>query len=93
MTDEVLIKAMLLEMEYGFISYENLHGEDDRGIKLISKALEKQIQEKPTIVHKADNQGFHYNELTCKCGCGFWYIGKVNYCPKCGQSVDFGDYE
>ena len=41
MTDEQLIESMLAEIEYGYISYENLHANDDRGLKIIKEALER----------------------------------------------------
>lgn len=92
MTDEVLIKSMLLELEHGFISYGNLHGEDDRGIKLISDALEKQkIPKKPkmkTTVAKQTKVWF------CSCGAMFWgYKEKTPFCPHCGQALDWSEVE
>lgn len=41
MTDEQLIESMLAEIEYGYISYENLHNNDDRGLEIIKEALER----------------------------------------------------
>lgn len=41
MTDEQLIESMLVEIEYGYISYENLHNNNDRGLEIIKEALER----------------------------------------------------
>ena len=35
MTDEQLIESMLAEIEYGYISYGNLHNNNDRGLEII----------------------------------------------------------
>ena len=41
MTDEQLIESMLAEIEYGYISYGNLHNNNDRGLEIIKEALER----------------------------------------------------
>lgn len=39
MTDIERIKSILAECEYGYIGYDNLHSDNDRGITLIAEAL------------------------------------------------------
>ena len=39
MTDEQLIESMLAEIEYGYISYENLHNNNDRGLEIIKDCV------------------------------------------------------
>ena len=96
MTDEVLIKSMLLEMEHGYISYGNLHGEDDRGIRLIAKALEKQIPKNPIF----EGDGYADGEMVYDT----WFCPNCNkdyevdyddydFCPNCGQAIDWSEVE
>lgn len=42
MTNEKLAKSILLELECGYISYGNLHGNNEQGLNLIKGALENQ---------------------------------------------------
>jgi hypothetical protein len=60
-------------------------------IKLCKAALEKQIPKKP-IEH-----GFDPNKListvSYTCPACNRHLGDYNYCPDCGQALDWGDSE
>lgn len=58
-------------------------------IKFAIKVIKKQIPLKPKLIHKIDRSGMHYNDVVCECGCSFHYIGRVNYCPMCGQALEW----
>lgn len=59
----------------------------DEAIKALEN--EKEIPKRVNIIHKVDNNGFHYNDPVCRCGYSFWFVGNSNYCPNCGQAIDW----
>ena len=58
MTNEEMAKSILMELDGGYISYGNLHGNHEQGVNIIKGALEKQIA-KPK--HR-------YAGIRCVCG-------------------------
>lgn len=62
-------------------------------VEVVAEALEKHIPLKPKLIHKIDRSGLHYNDVVCECGCSFHYIGRVNYCPMCGQAIDWSEVD
>jgi len=42
--DKELIKSIVKECEYGFISYSNLHNNNDTGLDLIKESLERTLK-------------------------------------------------
>lgn len=77
MTNEELAKSILLELEGGYISYGNFHGNNEQGLNLIKGALEKQIPKKVKGKHT-----FYCPE------CGTT-VSPGPYCWRCGQRVEF----
>lgn len=49
MTYEDRIKSILTEIDYDYIGYDNLHGDNNQGLQIIEDALKKQIPEKPIV--------------------------------------------
>ena len=41
MTDKERIDSILAELEHGYIGYDNLHGDDEQGRKVIEQALKR----------------------------------------------------
>ena len=87
--NKYLASSIIKEIDYGYISYGNLHSNDDEGLKLIADALKKQIPKRPD---RSKNYGF------CKCPEGHnipkvCESGRMRYCPFCGQHILWEDEE
>ena len=75
-------------------SYERF-GNDGIGGELVIQALEKQIPKKPTYEGDgyAPDGTFVWDEWICPC-CGSRYevdYDDYDYCPNCGQKIDWSD--
>ena len=87
--NKYLASSIIKEIDYGYISYGNLHSNDDEGLKLIAEALKKQI---PKRLDRSKKYGF------CKCPEGHnipkvCESGRMRYCPFCGQHILWEDEE
>ena len=70
---------------------------DDQDIDLIESIVEKEIPMKPKLFMRDgyDEDEAVYDAWDCPC-CGTHYqiiFDKHDYCPHCGQRIDFGDTE
>lgn len=71
---------VILESEYKFHGECSIFGE---ALTIAIKALEKQVPKKP----KTDDR---YVMYICPC-CNDFIKVSQNYCPNCGQRIDFGE--
>ena len=56
-------------------------------------ALEKQVPKKPHKIHDMNVNGHPYYESVCN-DCGYVLDEfKDDFCPNCGQAIDWEDYE
>lgn len=61
-----------------------IYGDDLKALDLATQALEKQIPKKLTDIYS----GYNGEEIgTCKCLCDC--LEHYNYCPRCGQKLDW----
>ena len=57
------------------------------------KALEKHVPKKPHKIHDMNVNGHPYYESVCN-DCGYVLDEfKDDFCPNCGQAIDWEDYE
>lgn len=75
MTNEELAKSILMELEYGYISYGNLHGNNEQGLNLIKGAIEKQNKYRWHDLRKDPNDLPSVGKYLVKimCELGEWY--------------------
>lgn len=95
MMNKYLASSIIKEIDYGYISYGNLHSNDDEGLKLIADALKKQIPKKPGVTDA------YPHRVYCECGFIFAFnkdnakvmgdLVQYDYCPCCGQKNDWSD--
>lgn len=85
MTDEERTKSILKEIEYDHIGYDNLHGDDGHGMKVIENALKKQISRKPKLF-----KGKEGNYDICP-SCDGLLIYYLDHCHMCGQAIDWSE--
>lgn len=86
MTDNERLESILKELKLDFISYDNLHGDNEHGCRVIESALKKQVPTKPK-----EQNGYHF----CN-SCGFVseFMGlRFSFCPRCGQNLDWSEVE
>lgn len=90
MTDEERATSILRELDVAFISYGNLHDDEEHGCKVIEKALRKTVPMKP--------EGDGYNEPwlcpACIYNLSLHIVNtemKAKFCPVCGQAIDWSD--
>lgn len=76
MTNEELAKSILMELEGGYISYGNFHGNNEQGLNLIKSAIEKQIPMGDDDTMECPR--CHVVE--------FGYL-RPKYCDNCGQRI------
>lgn len=80
-TDVERAVSILTEIEYGFISYGNLHDDHEQGLELIGKALRNMIP-----------AGRKTKRLMFTCGqCGRYVFRNDNYCHYCGRKLLKGE--
>lgn len=67
---------------------------DDKDIKLIGELVEKETPKKPDYEGDGYSDGeLVYDTWICPC-CGEHYevdYDKYDYCPNCGQAIDWGE--
>lgn len=97
MTNEELAKSILMELDGGYISYGNFHGNNEQGLNLIKGALEKQIPKKAIKSNKVREIGFCPNcnepiksRTSYKSSFGKVYI---SWCSECGQKIDWSEVD
>jgi predicted RNA-binding Zn-ribbon protein involved in translation (DUF1610 family) len=83
-----------IEIITNAIQTEQMTSEQDKALSIVQKATEKQIPKQPNIWGDgyADGQ-LVYDMYECP-GCGENYeieYDKHDYCPKCGQRIDWRD--
>lgn len=78
MTNEELAKSILMDLEGGYISHGNFHGNNEQGLNLIKGAIEKQIA-KPV---KNPFRPFYCPSCGTK-------TKVAPYCWKCGQHIEY----
>ena len=99
MTDIERIESIILELEYNYISYDNLHGDDEQGCKIIKAALEKQIPESPADVNY-DSAGIGSSTITFIASYECPNCHEIieydkdfkDVCPHCGQLLDWANF-
>lgn len=82
MTDAERIKSILAEIEHGYIGYDNLHGDNEHGLKVIREGLLLLISpesgpEKEQFSEK--NEPCRYYQLSSE-------VSKTNICAFCSAS-------
>ena len=87
MNDIDLAKSIIKEIDCGYISYGNLHNNQDEGLKLIKAALEKQIPKKPK---QFEDGWLTWHCSTCGLEVGSNMKYKEHHC-KCGQLIDWSE--
>lgn len=70
-------ESIIFEINHGYISYGNLHNNDDEGLNLIRQALELQIPKR--IID---------GNFCPRCNAGFG-IHWPEWCGNCGQKIDY----
>lgn len=60
-------------------------------LKKAIDALEKQIPKKPLKIHDVGENGRPYHAYAC-CNCGDVFDVSYDFCPNCGQAIDWEDY-
>lgn len=97
MTNEKRIKSILVELEQDYISYGNMHNEDNQGLRIIEDALKKQIPKKPIFDHVREFVG----DRVYKCpSCG-GPLGVKSFalrqgtigCSRCLQAIDWSEVD
>lgn len=81
MTKDQRIRSILSEIEYGYIGYDNLHGDDDQGLEIIKESLEKQLPKK--IVPNSHG----YPQFCPLCGKSY-PVDYPSACNNCGQRLE-----
>lgn len=76
MNDIDVAKSIIKEINSGYISYGNLHNNQDEGLKLIKDALEKQIAKMPIRRHISVNGD----------------IALFLACPNCKEQLERSNY-
>ena len=69
----------------------------DEELEVVVEALEKQIAKKPTVLIndkdvKVGCVTFRKGVKTYKCTCGCWVTLSQDYCSRCGQKLDWSEY-
>ena len=94
---EIIINALANVTELATNSDYYNKQRDDRDIALIKSIVEKQIplKPKPFMCDGYDEDEAVYDAWDCPyCGTHYQIIfDKHDYCPHCGQRIDFGDAE
>lgn len=99
MTNEELAKSILMELDGGYISYGNFHGNNEQGLNLIKGALEKQIPKKPIwhVLSKYKNGNVKEGVWKCPTCLRIEYVKRRDaldtYCGFCGQKIDYEGVE
>lgn len=94
MTYNERIESILKELKLDFISYDNIHGDNEHGCRVIESALKKQVPMKPKVrITKKDLWEYAEGDPTIlrvvKEWCPERYCEhKHYYCPDCGASVE-----
>ena len=64
----------------------------DEELEVVVEALEKQIAKKPRIIRITDDT--EYMKCSqCKLATGLYSDMKPDYCPNCGQKIDWSEYD
>lgn len=94
MTYNERIESILKELKLDFISYDNIHGDNEHGCRVIESALKKQVPMKP-VVRITKEDFWEYAEgdpkmlFIVKKRYPERYIEyKHYYCPECDSSVE-----
>lgn len=96
MTDQERIQSILSELEYGYIGYGNMHEDDDQGLKVIEKALNKTVPMKPIGKSEGYDEFFEIFYLECPMCGNRVAISDVDdfdedlideFCSRCGQKI------
>ena len=62
-------------------------------IGIAISALEKQVPKKPHKIHDVDENGYPYYAYVCdECG-NVIDEYEDDFCPNCGQAIDWSDYD
>lgn len=77
------------ECEYCYT--QGTFGEQKEALAMAIKALEKQIPKKPLYAVVSRDDAVHCP--ICECFVCFRGAKEYNYCPKCGQKLDWSDEE
>lgn len=93
MKDQERVKSILSEIEYGYIGYDNLHGDDGHGLKMIKEALEKHVLIKKPLAAADFNGNNFYICPNCSQVVGDYIGYKAKYCFDCGQAIDWSEVE
>lgn len=72
------------------------HPQNCSVVKMVENSIEKQLRKKPDIWGDGydDNGNLIYDSWKCPC-CQSEYeldYDEYNYCPNCGQAIDWSDY-
>ena len=63
-------------------------------LKYAAEAIEKQIPKKPNVsAYNEDGSLLIYECPSCASSYDVDYDGQFDYCPKCGQAIDWSEYE
>lgn len=96
--DNSLIEALNkygIKTEREFVELEELHQYRSIGtVEECREARGKQVPQNPTVLvndHdvKIGNVTFRKGTKTYKCKCGSFILRWCNYCPDCGQMIDW----
>lgn len=94
MTYKARAKSILSEIEYGYIGYDNLHGDNDQGLDIIADAIKRQLPTKPRITPYEKAEGHSFSCPSCtKFHANVCLNRWQNYCSNCGQAIDWSDVE
>lgn len=95
MTDLERMKSIKAELKYRYISYSNLHNDDEHGCKVIEKAIDYRIPKKPICKSKNKNGRYeNCNVVMCPtCNKRLKLKSKGKCCDKCGQAIDWKGVE
>lgn len=84
-------KKTALEMFKDLIKGMPLTKTEDKNVKVIEVALEKQIPKKPNV--HGYREGREINTISYTCPACNKHISREDYCKHCGQALDWGDSE
>lgn len=89
MKNKVDVALMNSKHEKGDWLYDDVQGTADT-LRMAINALEKQVKKQITrsISKEEENRAYYYCTICCK-----WLTRMTNYCPNCGQKLDWSDKE
>lgn len=91
MIGEERIKSILRGLEHDYISYGNLHDDNEHGCRTLKYVLGKAVPMKPVKVKYEKGEGYSYRcPRKCKKHGGYVCVSRwQNYCCNCGQRIDW----